>query len=207
MKTVQLKFGERFGKLKVIKLHHIEKDKRNRNIEYYLCRCDCGNECIINKIYLKTKETKSCGCLKKENMKKTSQKTIKHNKTHTRLYNIWRNIKQRCFYKINSNYKNYGGRGIEVCDEWLDKENGFINFYNWAMDNGYKDDLTIDRIDVNGNYEPNNCRWANLKTQAKNRRNNHIIEYNGEKHCISEWAEILKINYNTLLSRVRRKKY
>ena len=105
----------------------------------------------------------------------------------------------RCENKKNINYKNYGGRGIKVCEEW---HNG-KNFMNWAIKNGYKDNLTIDRIDVNGNYEPLNCRWSNKKEQARNKRTNTIIEINGERKCMIEWSEIMNIDYRTLLKRIK----
>ena len=112
-------------------------------------------------------------------------------------------MKYRCYYQNHPSYKNYGGRGITVCQEWLDD---FMNFYNWSMANGYSDELTIDRIDVNGNYEPNNCRWATRKEQQNNMRNNVFLEANGERHTISEWSEITGINRSTISNRLRRGK-
>ena len=126
---------------------------------------------------------------------------IKHGMCNTRLYCIWKGIKQRCFDTKFKEYKYYGGRGIKVCNEW---RTDFMAFYNWAMANGYKDALTIDRINVNGNYEPSNCRWICQKEQQNNRRNNRLITYNGETHTISEWAEIKNINANTLWQRLCR---
>ena len=119
-------------------------------------------------------------------------------------------MKRRCFKKYDKRYNCYGGRGITVCDEWLG-ENGFINFYNWSVQNGYDENLpkgkcTIDRIDNNGNYEPNNCRWVDLKTQARNKGNNHIIEINGEKLCVVEFAEKYHLNYSTVLTNIHRNK-
>lgn len=110
-------------------------------------------------------------------------------------------MKKRCYNLKYKRYNDYGGRGIKICNEWL---NDFKVFYDWAMQNGYKDNLTIDRIDVNGNYEPSNCRWANIKTQANNKRNNRIIEYKGEFHTMSEWANIYNINYKLLHSRLKK---
>lgn len=109
-------------------------------------------------------------------------------------------MKKRCYLKCNHDYKNYGARGIAVCDEW---RNDFMAFYNWSMANGYNDTLTIDRIDVNGNYEPNNCRWCNMKQQARNRRNNIYFTYNGETHCLTDWCEILGLNRKTIYERLR----
>lgn len=130
-----------------------------------------------------------------------SQRKIstKHGKSNTRLYSIWRSMKSRCCSKNNTNYFKYGGRGIKTCDEWL---NDFMTFYNWAMANGYKDDLTIDRIDVNGNYEPSNCRWATIKEQNNNTRRNHYVDYNGAKITISELSRILNINKSTLWHKI-----
>lgn len=121
-----------------------------------------------------------------------------------RIYRIWSHLKDRCFCKTNKDYKKYGLRGITICNDWKDKQKGFINFYNWSINNGYKDNLTIDRINNNGNYEPNNCRWVTLLEQARNRRNNKNITYNNETHCISEWAEILNIPRKCLEHRLKK---
>ena len=115
----------------------------------------------------------------------------------------WRltRIKSRCYNKNNPRYKDYGGRGITICDEWL---NDFMNFYNWAMTNGYKENLTIDRIDVNGNYEPNNCRWVTPKIQSNNKRNNIIVKYNNEKMTLKQWSELLNLNYKMVYFNYKR---
>ncbi len=146
--------GKKFGKLTVIK--RAENDKRGN--ARWLCKCDCGNEIITLGYPLTKGITKACGCLKGN---KNRHGFYKH-----RLYHIWSNICQRCSNPHNIGYKIYGARGITVCNEW---KNDFMNFYNWSMENGYRDDLTIDRINVNGNYEPNNCRWVDYKSQARNR--------------------------------------
>lgn len=106
---------------------------------------------------------------------------------------------QRCTNPKASNYKRYGGRGIKICDEW---RKNFVSFYDWAVTHGYKEGLSLDRIDVNGNYEPVNCRWATLEQQQNNMRNNHFIEYKGVTHTIAEWSRILKVNHETLRYRV-----
>lgn len=179
--------GKKFGKLTVIKYN---------NDGTWLCKCDCGN--YTNKITANIKRNKypNCGCEK--NYWKSN---LKHNHCHDRIYNIYEKMKSRCYNPNCEDYKDYGARGIKITDEWLDK-NGFENFYNWAMTNGYSDELSIDRIDVNGNYEPSNCRWATSKTQGNNKRNNHFIEYNGIRHTISEWAEIYNMPYDRLQARI-----
>lgn len=126
-----------------------------------------------------------------------------HGLSKTRLYRIWCCMKNRCYNKNNVGYHNYGGRGIRVCDEWLG-ENGFQNFYVWAIANGYTDELTLDRIDVNSDYSPCNCRWATAKEQLNNTRCNVTVEYNGETKTLKQWADEYGINYVTLHARYRR---
>lgn len=187
--------GQRFGKLVVIEKYGIAKNRQS----LWRCKCDCGNMKIVMYNNLTTKQVKSCGCLLKEN-----GCPPKHGLSQTRLYRINRGMINRCYKKQEKDYKNYGGRGIKICSEWLNKENGFINFYNWSINNGYKDNLTIDRINVNGNYEPNNCRWATIKEQSNNKRNNHNLTYKGKTYTITEWARILKITYATMLDRTKK---
>ena len=135
---------------------------------------------------------KSCGCLYETHGQAKGE--------HTRLYNIYHGMKKRCYNLMSKSYKDYGGRGIKMCDEWL---SDFVSFYKWAVANGYKDNLTIDRIDVNGNYEPSNCRWATVTEQANNKRNNRFIQYKEEKHTIAEWSKILKIKRETIRYRIK----
>lgn len=119
-------------------------------------------------------------------------------RSKTKLYAVWKTMKYRCSNKNNHKYKNYGAKGITVCDEWFDYE----NFKLWAYSNGYKEGLSIDRINVNGNYEPNNCRWVDMKTQQRNRTNNKMIEFEGIKRCLSEWCEITGLNHKTITYRL-----
>lgn len=188
MKKIDLT-GNRYGHLTVIK----ENGRIGKNI-LWLCRCDCGNEINVIPYNLKNGHTQSCGCIRGSNR-------ITHHKSKSRLYRIWRhiNIKSRCLNENVPHYKYYGGRGISLCEEWT---NSFEKFCEWANANGYQDNLSIDRIDVNGNYEPSNCRWTNAKNQANNKTNNRLIEYNGEPHTLSEWSDILGINHLTISKRI-----
>lgn len=196
--------GKRFGKLIVIeKGQSIKRPKGGTRVRW-LCKCDCGNFKLINSEHLISNKIISCGCYKKEIMRSKNNINYKHGKAHTRLYNIYNNMKSRCYNKNNKRYKNYGRRGIIICDEWLNKESGFLNFYNWAMQNGYKDDLTIDRIDVNGNYEPNNCRWATAKEQMNNTTRNHYLIYKGQKYTMAQLSKIFKIKYDIFKKIIKR---
>lgn len=123
----------------------------------------------------------------------------KHGMRYSRLYNIWRSMKQRCTNPKTVNYHNYGGRGIKVCEEWSSR---FMSFRDWAMENGYSDTLSIDRINSNGNYEPSNCRWVSYKAQNNNRRSNKFLELDGQKHTIAEWADITGIKLATIWARL-----
>lgn len=147
------------------------------------CKCDCGKTFVVRAYNLKSGNTKSCGCLQKEIARASHEK---HNKTGTRLYYIWEHMKQRCTNPNDPAYNYYGGRGIKVCNEWT---NDFQPFHDWAISNGYADNLTIDRIDVNGNYEPSNCRWITLKHQQRNKRNNTKVLFKGYCKTVVEWAE------------------
>ena len=188
--------GKRFGKLTVIKKHNQDKWGGWN----WLCRCDCGNETVVSGGHLRGMKTKSCGCSRKES------KNFSHKMTGSRIYSIWQAMKSRCYYDKNKRFKYYGGRGIKVCDEW---KNSFISFYEWSMKNGYDENAergqcTIDRIDVNGNYEPNNCRWATIKQQANNTRRNHFIEYNGKTQTVSQWANELGVEPDSIFNRLQK---
>ena len=186
--------NKKYGKLLVLKK---SKSKYKNNITWD-CLCDCGNKIVVTTANLNSHRVCSCGCLKIE---KLVQRSTKHNQRHTHLYEVWKSMKQRCYNPKLKVYKNWGARGIKICEDWL---NDFQSFYDWSMTNGYKDELTIDRIDVNGNYEPSNCRWVDRKTQAANTRLAKLITINGESKCIAEWCRIYNVNRATYNSRVRR---
>lgn len=189
MGTIKDINGQKFGKLTAVKYLYVKNGHA-----IWLCKCDCGNFTKVASNDLLKGGTKSCGCLQKESH-------TKHGKYKERLYNIYRGIKQRCYNHNRKRYKDYGGRGIKMCDEWL---NDFMMFYDWSMANGYDDTLTIDRIDNDGNYEPNNCRWVTPKQQVRNQRSNRNITINNETHCLSEWCEILGLKYSEIWKRINR---
>ena len=179
--------GQKFGRLTVIGRTENYITPKGTKFSQWICKCECGNTCTAKVSDLKYGKTKSCGCLHNELAR---QRRTKHSLSGTKLYMIWKAMKQRCSNSNNKDYPNYGGRGIKVCDEW---QNSFESFYTWAKNNGYSEELSIDRIDVNGNYEPNNCRWVSAKVQSNNTRCNHRIEFGGKSHTMSEWAEITGI--------------
>ena len=150
--------GKRFGRLWVISKYGHTAYRRIT----WLCSCDCGNECVVSGDSLKSGRSRSCGCIRKEGNQTT------HGMSYTKLYNSYRAMKERCYLTSHIAYKNYGGRGITICEEW---KNSFEAFADWSMANGYKNGLTIDRIDTNGNYEPANCRWITIQEQQQNKRN------------------------------------
>lgn len=187
--------GKRFGKLTVLEYY-----ETRRGQAYWKCKCDCGNCKIVRGNHLRTGKVKSCGCLRGEE----NRRRATHNLSRDRLYNVYHGMIKRCYKPNNGSYSHYGGRGIGICDEWRDKEKGFQTFYAWAIANGYQEDRSIDRIDVNGDYSPNNCRWANAKTQANNRTNTAHIKHNGVFHTPAEWSEITGIERQVILSRYKK---
>lgn len=182
-----------FGRLTVIEYSHTDKGGN----AYWRCQCECGKQATVRGNSLRNGKIKSCGCLLSE---ATHNRATKHNLYKHPLYSIWQAIKSRCFRKTETNYKNYGGRGISMDDNW---KKDFKTFFDWAIENGYKTGLSIDRINNNGNYEPSNCRWTSRKTQQRNTRRNVYLTFNNETHCISEWAELYGIKVNTLYARLR----
>ncbi len=181
--------GREFGFLLVL---HRSAERGNgiKPVVKWECQCSCGKTIAVKSDSLLSGHTKSCGC-----------KKIKHGFSNKeRLYQTWKNMRRRCFDPKNSRYALYGGRGITICPEWSD----YSKFREWAISNGYNDSLTIDRIDVNGNYCPENCRWADAKTQANNVSRNHVIEYEGKRMTMSEFADFIGISYSTLQHRIER---
>ena len=189
--------GWKIGKLEIIE--RAKNGKRGRVM--WKCRCECGNECVVSATNLRSGKTKSCGCLWYEAIKKSNST---HGEYHTRLRSIGTGIKNRCYNKNEPAYKYYGGKGVQMCPEWFDD---FLNFKKWAIENGYKEDLTIDRIDVNGNYSPENCRWVAMKKQCNNRTNNVMVEMDGETKTLSEWAELSPLSYKQIWNRYHRLKW
>lgn len=187
-----MKIGDRFGSLTILR-DGINKNK-NDGHKYYVCKCDCGKIINIRASSLR-KGQRSCGCLQREILKKIN---TKHNMYGTRIYRIWNGILSRTKYKSPKEKERYWGRGITVCKEWEE----FDNFYKWSCHSGYSDDLTIDRIDNDKGYYPDNCRWATPKQQAKNRSNNVIIDYKNNKITLSELAKKIGISATSLSKRL-----
>lgn len=191
---MKIELGDKFGRLTVISYEG--SDRHSKTI--VKCACECGNEKIIGSSSLKSGNTKSCGCL-------ASELTIARNLTHglctdnVRLYRIWHRMKQRCYDLNSSDYIRYGGRGISICPEWI----GFESFHLWAINNGYADNLTIERKNNDFNYCPENCEWIPLELQARNRRDNHLVEFKGETKTLAEWSEIYGIGSSLIRYRLK----
>ena len=196
--------GRRFGRLTVIGVADDGKRKTS-----YICQCDCGTVKKVRADGLLSGNTKSCGCLKREsdarNIQNVPAAKIRAERGFisggTRLYRIWQGMKGRCCNEHNPSYERYGGRGIGICDEW---RNDFVAFHDWAISNGYADNLSIDRIDVNGNYEPANCRWSTNQEQATNRRSNINIKIGNSTRTLAEWCEIFDVDYKKINARYKR---
>lgn len=182
--------GHKYGYLTVIERAGRTSDGRIA----WKCVCDCGNETIVNSNNLRSGNVKSCGC---GNFRKGEEKIDK------RIQHIWAGMHSRCYNEKATGYENYGGRGIRMCDDWIG-ENGCRHFYEWAKKNGYKDRLTIDRKDVNGNYEPSNCRWATIEEQMNNMRKSVRLLYKGRKVSPKELSELTGINLSTIRGRYRK---
>lgn len=184
--------GDRYGRLTVV--------ARAARGDFSVCKCECGNTCEVRNDHLTRGETKSCGCFRSEHSR---QKATKHGGSGTRLYNVWANIIARCCKPYSTEYKRYGARGIEICDEWHD----FAVFREWAMAHGYDEnashgECTIDRIDVNGNYCPENCRFVDSIVQQNNKRNSRLIEYEGKTFTLAQLARKSGLSIGTLWARL-----
>lgn len=185
--------GKKFGMLTVLERVEDTFDKSDRRYVTWKCRCDCGNITYVTANNLHGKTT-SCGCLLKS---VAGKQTLKHGYRKTRLYSIYNGMKQRCNNPNHIEYKSYGGRGISVCDEW-NVPDGLAAFAEWALLNGYTEELTIERIDVNGNYEPKNCTWIPLSEQAKNTTRNRFVTYKGKKLILKDFARITGIDHRKI---------
>jgi hypothetical protein len=180
--------GCKVGKLTVV------KKSRNRNKMAWECLCECGNKTLITTHEITHKKRKSCGCASGEFKGKR-----KHGFCKEKLYKVWADMKGRCNNKNDNHYQWYGERGIKVCDEW---KSDYLSFRKWAIENGYKNGLSIERIDVNGNYEPSNCKWANQSEQCRNRRSNRIITIKGESKILTDWCAQHNLSVTTVHNRI-----
>lgn len=188
--------GKRFGRLVVIGV-----DDRGTRKTYYNCQCDCGNVKSVRADSLLCGAIRSCGCMKKEQDRINLEANHSHKQSGTRLYKIWQGMKKRCYNPHDTRYDRYGGRGIIICDEW--REN-FQAFHDWAVQNGYDETLTIDRVDNDGNYCPENCRWSSNEEQARNRSSNIKITIGNATKTLTEWCEIFQVDYRMVLARYKR---
>lgn len=180
--------GMKFGKLEVIS----RAGSNSAGKALWRCRCECGNETLVPTYRLTSGQTKSCGCKKYESHNK------KHGMTKTDIHNKWVQMRQRCNQKNCKAYKDYGAKGIRVCDEW----NDFEPFWKWSIENGYCYGLSLDRIDNSKGYSPENCRWVEWKEQCNNRRSNILIEYNGETKTLKKWCSELGLSYSLIRNRI-----
>ena len=178
--------GNKYNMLTVIGL-------ASRDPVRWKCKCDCGGTTLVTTGNLTHGRVKSCGCL-------SHIGNPTHHMRHTKLYSKYAGILRRCYNQNEKCYKNYGGRGIKVCDEWKDS---FMPFYEWAMENGYEDGLTIDRIDNDGDYCPDNCRWVDNATQANNRRSNLLYTMNGKTMNLTQWCKEYDLSFHTVRQRIK----
>ena len=189
--------GNKYGRLTVLEDAPDKIYRNGAHDRVEKCICECGKIKFVKLGELKSGRTKSCGCYHDEACK---NRATSHGMANTRLYRIWCLMKTRCSNPSAQYYYLYGGKGIKVCDEWKDN---FEEFCNWSILSGYNDSLTIDRIDSNKDYCPNNCRWVTFEVQANNTSRNRIIEYNGKKYTMSEFSKNFNFPYNTLKARLR----
>lgn len=186
-----VKIGDVFGNWTIVEI----LPKTVNYHKHFICKCVCGKTKEIDAYNVLSGKSTSCGCVRDL---KTKERMTKHGQKQTRLYNIWCGMRERCNNPNSQAYKDYGGRGISICKDWQDD---YMNFYNWSINNGYDEKLTIDRINVNGNYEPTNCRWATTNEQCNNRRNNIKITYNGKTQTLFQWCQEYNLDYRMILAR------
>lgn len=189
--TVEEKIGTRYGRLIILRK---ADDVLWGTRVGWVCKCDCGEEIVVSGKHLRSGHTQSCGCFCKDQARNAM---CTHGQSKTRLYSTWAGMIARCTEGNKTRYKNYEGRGIKVCDAWL----SFEVFYEWALSSGYEEHLIIDRIDNDGNYCPENCRWVTYEKSANNRRYVKLVEYKGQIKTLSEWAKALNMNVYTLRGR------
>lgn len=188
--------GKRFGRLTVLRQVEDYVSPGGAHFHMWLCQCNCGNQIKVITHDLMSGHTQSCGCLGKEKRRKSA---TKHGLSKTPLYAKYNSILDRCYNPNNKEYKNYGGRGIKMCDEWRDD---FTKFYAWAIETHWEPNLTIERIDVNGNYSPDNCTWLTIQQQQSNKTTRHELTARGETHSIKEWADILDMSQDVIERRL-----
>jgi len=194
MKKVDM-VGKKFGRWLVIE----EAEQKYGTGAFYLCECSCGARKVVKGYHLRKGLSSSCGCYSREVASEMRKNKKTHGLSNSRIYHIWVGMYGRCNDSKRPEYPRYGGRGIVICEDWKER----ANFFNWALTNGYDDNLTLDRIDPNGNYEPTNCRWITSKEQANNRRNTRYVEYEGNTYTLSDFSNtFLSINKDTFYSRL-----
>lgn len=193
---IKNEIGNNYGRLNVL-----SRGSSTNNHAYWNCICECGNLTTVRGADLRNNKIRSCGCLKNET---TSKIFKKHGLSNHKLYDVWTKIKSRCYNKNDKDYKNYGGRRIKVCDEWM---NDFMSFYNWSLSSGYIDKLTIERIDVNNDYKPSNCKFIPNCEQSLNWRRSLKFTYKGETKDIRYFSNKYNINYYALRARLTQYKW
>lgn len=182
--------GQKFNNVTFVGFSHMKGTH-----SYWNCVCDCGKNFTARADCVTSGNTKSCGCLVK------TTRHIEHGYAKTKLYHVYYSMRTRCYNAKDKSYKHYGARGISIYPAWL---SDYKSFHEWAMNNGYREGLSIDRIDVNGNYEPSNCRWVDCKTQCRNTRRNTHITINGKEKLLVEWCELYNVNMATACYRIKR---
>lgn len=189
--------NKQYGNLEVNGIHKRYKTPNGTNRILWDCTCKCGKTVIVDGASLRSGHTSSCGCLSSRTTVQDRNRT--HGKSNTRLYSIWCGMHSRCYNQNRRSYHHYGAKGITVCQEWHD----YITFERWALANGYTDTLTIERLDVEGNYEPSNCCWISKSQQSDNRSTSLIYSYNGKTQNLMHWSKESGIKYSTLYARLK----